>query len=203
MEVNVGDILRIVAVLSWLDGDLAMNVFNAKIDGGTGPFDGEDVLSDMSSWMLDVFDSFTAQMSDEINGAEVRVYVYDTVGEDWDEVAVGPFGFNPSAADDQLPRGVALLVNCRTSDPDVNGKKYIPALTEAAVTDGLFTAGEIARAATYGADWLTDFTGGTSGAEYDPGVWSPTNSAFYSASGTIIIPSIPAYQRRRKQGVGV
>lgn len=203
MTIAVGDILRVVAVLSWLDGDLLQNVFNVKVDGGGGPFDDADVVDDMTDWLDDMYANYVARMSDEINGSECRVYKWDTGDLDWDEVGIDAFAFNPTVPDDQLPRGAALLINAKTINPDVSGKKYIGALTEAAVTDGLFTAGEIIAAAAFAVDWFTDFTGAASSADFDPGVWSPTREAFFTMGDVAIIPAIPAYQRRRKNGVGV
>lgn len=203
MTLSVGDILRVVAVMSWLDGDVLQNVFNVKIDGGTGPFDVADVLDDMVDWLNNMYANFDSQMSDEIDGSECRVYIWDTVGEDWDEVGIEAFPFNPTAAGQQLPRGTALLINAKSINPDVNGKKYLGAHTEDSVTDGLFTLGEVGRAADFAVDWFTDFTGLASAAEFDPGIWSPTYGVFYPMGEVAIIPSIPAYQRRRKNGVGV
>lgn len=203
MTVAVGDILRVVAVLSWLDGDLLQNVFNVKVDAGSGPFADADVIDDMVDWLDAMYLNFVGVMSDEINGSEARVYKWDTVGLDWDEVGIEAFTFNPTAATEQLPRGTALLINAKSTNPDVSGKKYIGAYTEAGVTDGLFTAGEVSRGADFAVDWFGDFTGGASAADFDPGIWSPTAELFYSMGEVAIIPSIPAYQRRRKNGVGV
>lgn len=203
MSLAVGDILRVVAVLSWLDGDILQNVFNVKIDSGTGPFAEADVIDDLVDWLDNMYANFNGPMSDEINGSECRVYIWDTVGLDWDEVGIDAFVFDPVATMDQLPRGCALLINAKTTDPDVNGKKYLGGLTEGAVDDGLFTGTEVANAAAFAVDWFTDFTGAASAAVFDPGIWSPTQSAFFSMGGVAIIPAIPAYQRRRKNGIGI
>jgi len=203
MTLAVGDILRVVSVLSWLDGDLLQNVFNAEIDGGTGPFADADVIDDCVDWLDNMYANFVGQMSDEINGSECRVYKWDTVGLDWDEVGIEAFTFNPTGAGQQLPRGTALLINAKSSNPDVSGKKYLGAHTEDSVTDGLFTAGEVTRAAAFAVDWFTDFTGATSAADFNPGIWSTKDSIFYEMGEVAIVPSIPAYQRRRKNGVGV
>lgn len=203
MSIGVGDILRVVAILTWLDGDIMQNVFNAVISGSGGPYDEDDIVDDAIEWCSDMYDAFLAQISDELDGAEVRVYEYDSGDDDWDEIGSDVWVWNPASADEQLPRGVSLLLNMKTSNADVNGKKYLGGHTEASVTDGLFTAGEVSRGATFGATWATGFVGGTSGADWVPGVWSPKNTNFFAATGTIIIPTIPAYQRRRKQGVGI
>lgn len=203
MSITIGDILRVVAVAAWLDGDVLQNVFNAEIVGTGGPYDDEDIVDDAVDWMDDVFGAFNGQISDELDGAEVRVYKYDPGDDDWDEVGIESWGFNPINTDEQLPRGVALLVNLKSVDPDVSGKKYIGGLCEAQVQDGLWTAGEVARAVTFATLWLTPFAGVHSAADWDPGIWSVKNNSFFKASNTVIIPSIPAYQRRRKQGVGI
>ncbi|MCK5308986.1 MAG: hypothetical protein KAJ73_10265 [Zetaproteobacteria bacterium] len=203
MSIVIGDVLRIVAVLAWLDGDILQNVFNAQVVGTGGPYDDSDIVDDMRLWCTDMYTHFLGQMSDEIDGAEVRVYKYDSGDADWDEVGIDQWGFNPTNTGEQLPRGVSLLINLKTVDPDVSGKKYLGAMGEAQVTDGLFTAAEITRAAAFGAEWLTPFTGSASSADIDPGVWSVKNGQFFVAANTLIIPSIPAYQRRRKQGVGI
>jgi hypothetical protein len=203
MSIVVGDILRVVAVLSWLDGDIAQNVFNAVISGSGGPFDDADIVADALDWLDTMYANIVTQMSDEIDGSEIRLYIYDPIDDDWDEVGSDAWSLNPSGVSDQLPRGVAQLVNCKTLDPDVNGKKYLPAPTEGIVTDGLFIAGAIADATDFAVDWVTGFTGATSGASWVPGVWSPTNTNFHPMSGTVILPTIPAYQRRRKRGIGI
>jgi hypothetical protein len=203
MSIQVGDVLKVVAILSWLDGDIAQNVFNAVITGTGGPYDDGDIVADALTWVGTMYANLTSNMSDEIDGSEVRVYTYDNVDDDWDEIGSSAWTFNPSEATDQLPRGVAGLVNARTTDPDVNGKKYLPGICEGGCTDGQFGAGQLSAHANFADDWMSSFTGGTSGASWVPGIWSPTRTNFYACSGTAIIPSIPAYQRRRKRGVGI
>lgn len=202
MSVVVNDILKVVATTVWTDGNIMQNVFNALIDGGGGPFDDGDIVDDAVAWMDNIYLNITSDCSDELNGSQVQVYKYDSVDDDWDEVGTGAFTWDPSAAPDQLPRGVAGLVYARTTNPDVQGKKYIGGFTEAAVTDGLFTANSLTNLLAIAADWVLDFTGGTSSAEWNPGVWSPTDLILYLMSEVVGAVAIPAYQRRRKRGVG-
>lgn len=203
MTIAVGDILKVVAIAAWLDGDIMQNVFSSEIVGAGGPFDEADIVDDAVAWVSDMFDELLASTSDEVDGSEVVVYVYDPIDDDWDEIGSGAWVWNPTSALHQMPRGVAELINCKTVDPDVNGKKYIGGTVEGNWTDGLLDASELARLVLYSTAWVQNFTGGTSGASWDPGVWSPTNTAFYGMSNTVIIPSIGAYQRRRKRGVGI
>lgn len=203
MTIAIGDVLRVVAVLVWTDGDVAQNVFNAIIAGAGGPFTEADIVDDALDWVETMYATLVGVMSDEIDGSEVRVYVYDGVGDDWDEIGSEAWVFNPTATADQLPRGVAGLINAKTSDADVSGKKYLPASTESDAADGLWNVTYLADLVDFGAEWLPNFVGAVSGATWDPGIWSPTNTELFPASGTAIIPTIPAYQRRRKRGIGI
>lgn len=202
MSIQVGDILRVVAIAAWLDGNLNMNVFNGVIGGTGGPYDDGDIVADALAWVNVIFANLTTSMSDELDGSEVAVYVYDSIDDDWDEVGTATWTFNPSSAGSQLPRGVASLINARTTDPDVQGKKYLGGLTEGSVDDGLWNSAHITVMGALADDWVDLFTGATSGASWVPGVWSPTRTNFFAFSGSHIIPTTPAYQRRRKRGVG-
>ncbi len=203
MSIQVGDILRVVAVLSWLDGDVAMNVFNAVIGGSGGPYDDADVLDDAVSWVGAMYAEVVAEISDNMDGSEVRVYIYDSVDDDWDEVGINSWTFNPTGTAENLPRGCAALINARSLDPDVNGKKYLPGFVEGFAIDGLWSAGTVVKLAAFGAEWATAFTGSVSGASWVPAIWSPTDTVARAMNGTILVPSIVAYQRRRKDGVGI
>ena len=203
MSLSVGDILKIVAVMAYTDGNIMENVFAAEIVAGSGPFDEEDVLDDMKDWIEDIYDNLTARISSYVDGSEVRVYRYDSGDDDFDEVGTTGFSWNPSGGTEELPRGVAALINAKTTDPDVNGKKYFGGFCEGFLDLGLWGSATAAALVTLTADWYTAFTGTDSAADFQPGVWSPKNKDIYPLSGTFVIPLIPAYQRRRKQWVGI
>lgn len=203
MAVVTGDILRIVASMLWTDGNINQNVFNAQITGGGGPWDDQDVTDDAEDWLDNMYLNMTPSCSDEFDGNEVIVYKYDAIGDDWDEVASQTWTWNPTAADDQLPRGVAGLVRLWTTDPDVQGKKYIPGMTEGTVTDGLVNAANLVAMLAFGADWYLPFVGATTGATFTPGVWSVVDTVFRAGVDHIAANAIMSYQRRRKRNVGI
>lgn len=203
MSVLENEILRVVASMLWTDGEVNQNVFNCKISGGTPPYSDSDVVDDCEDWLDNMYANLTTSCSDELDGNETIVYKYDSVDDDWDEVASQTFTWNPSATPDQLPRGVALLIRLWTEDPDVQGKKYMPGLTETNVTDGLFSGAIIANALAFAADWYLPFVGSATGATFTPGVWSVLNTLFVAAVDHVAMSAIPAYQRRRKNNVGI
>jgi len=203
MSVADGDILRVVASFLWSDSNVNQNVFNCSVGGGSPPFDDQDVTDDMEDWLDDMYANVVGHMSDEIDGNEVLVYKYDTGNQDWDEVSSQAWSYDPTGTSEELPRGVSLLVRLWTLDPDVQGKKYLPALTEGNCTDGLFTGGTLTAALGFAYDWFLPFVGAASGATFTPGVWSVAQLAFKAAVEHYATSSIPAYQRRRKRNVGI
>jgi hypothetical protein len=202
MAISVGDILRVVAIMYWLDGNTVQNVFNAVITGSGGPFDDADIVDDALAWMNSAYGNLTTLLSQDLDGAEVAVYEYDPVDEDWDEVGKAAWSFAPTGTAGYLPRGVAGLINASTLDPDVQGKKYIGGLTTGAISSGLLVGATITALGNFADDWLSSFTGSVSGADWVPGVWSVKNGNLHPFYGAYTIPTIPAYQRRRKRGVG-
>lgn len=187
----------------WTDGAIIQNIFNAMVSGGGGPWDDQDILDDAEAWLDNMYANLTGNCSTSVDGNTLHVYKYDAVGQDWDEVGFQSWTWNPTDASDQLPRGVAGLINLATVDPDVQGKKYIGGLTEASISGGVLTGALLTSILAFGADWLTPFIGGTSGAGWQPGVWSVAQTVFKAAVDTITVPAICAYQRRRKRGVGI
>lgn len=203
MTVSDPSILRVVASFLWTDGNVNQNVFNCSISGTGAPWDEADVVADCEDWLDDMYLNIAGGMSDEIDGNEIVVYKYDVVGDDWDEVGSEAWLYNPSAAGDQLPRGVAGLVRLWTADPDVQGKKYLGGMTEGTTTDGLFVAGTVSDFLDFAADWYTPFAGGLTTATFTPGVWSVVQKTLFLGINHVATSTIPAYQRRRKRNVGI
>jgi len=202
MTVATGDILRVVATMLWDDGNIMQNVFNAVVTGGGGPWADADIIDDAETWLDDMYSAFTTIAVDVVSGNQLQVYKYDAVGDDWDEVGSKAWGWAPSSVGEQMARGVACLIGARTENADVSGRKYIGALSEAQLVLGLWNATIAAAGLLWAADWITDFVGSDSAADWGPGVWSPTLKELVEFSDSISVTLIPAYQRRRKRGVG-
>lgn len=203
MAVIDTDVLRVVASMLWTDGNVNQNVYNCIVSGGVGPYDDQDVADDMEDWLDNMYANITDFASDELDGNEVIIYKYDGVDDDWDEVSSQAWTWDPTNPADQLPRAVAALVRLWTTDPDVQGKKYLPGATEGTVEDGLFGVLNLAKFLALAADWYTPFVGAASGATFTPGIWSVVEKLFFAAVNHLAASAIPAYQRRRKRNVGI
>lgn len=203
MSLQTGDIVRIVATLLWTDGNVMQNVFNAVLTGAGGPWDESDIIDDALDWLQNMYATITTVVSDTVDGSAVTGYVYDAIDDDWDEFESDNWTFNPSNATGELPRGAAGLLNAKTTDPDVSGKKYLGGFAEGSLALGLWGAATVADMVDFGGEWVIPFVGVVSGADWTPGIWSPTRTVFLPSSLVVVIPTIPAYQRRRKRGVGI
>lgn len=203
MSITDGTVLRIVANMLWTDGNVNQNIYNAVMTGAGAPWDEQDVLDDMEDWLDNMYANFSAYCAPDIDGNSVHVYEYDSVDDDWDEIGVNDWTWSPTAGTTELPRGVAGLVRLWTTDPDVQGKKYVPGFVEGNLVDGLWSAGPIAALLAYGLDWATPFVGAATGGTITPGIWSVASTLFVAAVDHYATSTIPAYQRRRKRNVGI
>lgn len=203
MTVVDTDILRVVAQMLWTDGNINQNVYNCIVSGGAGPYVDQDVADDMEDWLDNLYANLTTSISDEVDGNSVTVYKYDGIGDDWDEVASQAWIWNPSNVSDELPRANAALVRLWTTDPDVQGKKYLGGLTEGDIIEGLVAASTLSQMLLFAADWFTPFVGSATGATFTPGIWSVVSKAFLAAVDHIAVNGIVAYQRRRKRNIGI
>lgn len=130
--------------------------------------------------------------------------VYKKVGPLWNLVGPANVIFAPESIGDPLPSGVAGLIVAYTYLSKVMGKKYIPGLSETGQTAGLWVAGVIAamlQSAVAWAEYFESVEGATT--YWHPGVWSLKSAGFQIFSPTAAVRDVPAYQRRRKAGVGV
>lgn len=203
MAIPTGAILRVV--LAWImpDSVIAQNIFFTLFDNDGGSNDDADVVDDLTDWIEDIFSSLTSSISDQVDMSQIKVYIYDAVDQDWDEVGTGVPVFTATGATDMTPHGIAALIHAFTVNPDVTGSKYIAGISDASIVDSNVSGGVLSNLLLAGADWMVDFTGALTGSNFNPGVWSPTKVQFFEFQDKLIVNGQVAYQRRRKPGVGI
>jgi hypothetical protein len=135
--------------------------------------------------------------------AGLKVYNYDAIDDDWDEVGDSVWVDTFIGGGDMLPHGVAGVIHAKSLDPDVQGAKYIGGIVETQHE----TAGFVAQAMTAMVDfaqiWTQSFVGSATGGDFVPGVWSVVQTNLRLFSGVEIVNVTAGYQRRRKPGVGI
>lgn len=203
MSVTDGTVLKAVVSMLWTDAEVAQNVYNLVITGGSAPYAEADVVSDVIDYIDNLYLQLTSHVSDNLDGNTVYVYEYDAVDDDWDEIGSDMFVWNPSQTAENLPRPCSGLVRLWTTDPDVQGKKYLPGFSETAAVDGLLSGTILTAMTNFGGEWWDPVVGAATGATLTPGVWSVVGKVFKAAIEHYAVNAIVAYQRRRKRNVGI
>lgn len=203
MSIQADTVLRVVSELIMPQTTVAQNVFYAKFldDGGSNA--DQDVVDDCVDWMDQIFSDILTLVVSSIDAGECKVYQWDPVGLDWDEVGSNVMTVTFTDADQMLPHGVAAIITGRTVDPDVNGRKYFAGFGEDTCGSSNLSGAAITALLLAGAEWLVPFVGAATGSTFDSGVWSTTQVAFKKFVDNLIVNGVVGYQRRRKPGVGI
>lgn len=203
MTISEGDILRIVPSLLFPDDVIMQNVFHLVLTTINGTGDEADVTVDAAEYVQDIYDEFLANYVAEIDGDVIKVYVYDSIDDDFDEIGNDLLVIGGSAATEMLPHGVALMQSFFTTDPDVQGRKYWGGFPEGNQEAGSWIGNVLTSAVAAAAALVGTFTASVGGNVYQPVVWSPTKTSALGYSGVVDTNTIVNYQRRRRPGVGI
>lgn len=190
--------------LIWQVGTIgfAANVFQCLLSQET-PHDlaDLDVVGDMVDWIDRILEPMEPHVV--VSCESLGINVYKKVGDDYNFISGSPIAFTPGSIGDPLPSGVAALITAYTNLSKVLGKKYLPGLSETGQTAGLWIAGVLEAMADSAFEWVTHFASlADPYSEWYPGVWSTKAIGFRLFNGATMERDIPAYQRRRKAGVG-
>lgn len=200
MTIEAGDILKIVLEYVYPGAGTALNIFHYVYAGGDE--EDEDILDAIEAFFTAEWgvswqdlaagdtemDFFTAQTVDSA-GLVIR-----DVGSRLLNIAGGLQGTVSPAAN-------SSYMQANTSSPQVRGSKYIPGLAEDATAAGILEATAVVALTQMLADYVSQINLGP-GNNLFPGVISSRLAGFTIFAGNGLINSIPAYQRRRKIGVG-
>lgn len=190
-----GDILNIVAGFSLL-GQTVLNVYDMFV-GDDAP--DSELLQDIELQLSAAYNELDVSFVTGFQPLSIKV-TNRTKNTDVGETDFLGFEGGTNAGD-PLPPGVALLVTFPTNQLKTRGRKFIPGLAEVQTTGGLFSGSVLTQAAAYAAAIAAGFIGGVSGVPSIFGVVDKLGM-FKTFTGGIV-STVPAYQRRRKQGVGI
>lgn len=203
MSIAANTVLRVVAEMLMPGTNIAQNVYYFKfLDDGSSNAD-QDVVDDCRDRCNAIMVAMSEAIADVVILGEVKVYQWDTVGLDWDEVGSNSMSGVMVNTAQMLPHGVAPVVTGRTVDPDVNGRKFWPGFAESMTDASTLNSTALTELLLAGAVWIVAFTGANTGSGFDSGVWSVTQVAFKKFVDNLIVNGIVGYQRRRKPGVGI
>lgn len=200
MTIEAGDILKIVLEYVYPGAGTALNIFHYVFAGGDQEDD--DILQAVEDFFTNDWgvswqdlaagdtemDFFTVQTVDSA-GLVIR-----DVGSRLLNISGGLMGTVSPAAN-------SSYMQANTSSPQVRGSKYVPGLAEDATAAGILEATAVVALTQMLADYVSQINL-SPGDNLFPGVISTRLAGFTIFAGNGLINSIPAYQRRRKIGVG-
>lgn len=196
-----GEILRAVVRYAAPSASEGQNIFHWQLQGsGTGDQIAADKVLD---WLTNAWGPTWSNIAGEDTeiesvqtdvvsntGALVRAVDFALLG------LAGQLGFNVS------PAAVAAYIALKTAVPRVTGSKYIPFVAEETTDKGSFDASTLVAMGQLLLFYFDDLSLST-GDILETGVVSNKVIDFVPFTASADIDAIPAYQRRRKAGVGI
>jgi hypothetical protein len=200
MAVADNSILRVAAHFISAAASDIVNVYHFTMDS-VGDVSEANVLADLEDLIDALMTNLDQAYPTSTSCDSVEAWVWNSTLSRWDSIGeVNGTWAGTSTNLDEAPAGVAMYVRADSSDAQAKGAKYLPPPNDAALADGLITS----TVMTYLANFLTDYAATYVGtyAEFIPGLWQIATESFKLFSGTGTTSNVPAYQRRRKPGVG-
>jgi len=103
---------------------------------------------------------------------------------------------------DNAAAGVAGFFYAPTTLLKARGRKFVPGIAQARIENGVLNATTLAQLIVLAEDYLEPILEISSFASMIPGVLSRVTEAFVPFLDSVSVTDVPAYQRRRKPGVG-
>lgn len=200
MTISNGTILKVVLDYVYPGAGTALNIFNYVYSGAD--LDDQVVLDGIEDWVTqDWADAWKGLSATEATLENMKVQEVTGLGlvvRDVGFALINQVGINIVGV---LPAANSAYIQAYTGIPQVRGSKYVPAISEDEVANGKLTGTGLITLLLL-AGFYTDRINLGTGNNLDPGVISKREGGFKQFSGATLTTDIPAYQRRRKEGVG-
>lgn len=121
-----------------------------------------------------------------------------TVDRNLGSITVGATG---SGSQPVLPAATSALMVGNVAAPNRRGLKYVPCITEGVVQDGILTDVALQNLVELAIEYLTPIIIDLI-IEMAPGILDKVAGVFHPFTRSGYVTDVPAYQRRRKPGVG-
>ena len=197
MTVQTDTVVRASAVLFSNTTGQSVNVFHVKVIDDLSQTEAV-LLAEIAEYIDEIYSKINTRVTDNLGYQSIEMFDVSAneplPPEEWPVQTVG------GSAASTLPEGVAALSIAPTRKSKTIGKKYWPVFTEDQLANGVWEASTVTNVQLAADVWIADFQK-ASGALYTPGLWNRVTSLFtpFVSSRT---SQVPAYQRRRKRGVG-
>lgn len=200
MTIQNNEELKVVQEINMPDSVVAVNVFYFRTAFSVAQQEA-DILDSLETWIEALFTTLLAEVSDLLTLGDMTMYSYDTVAMQWDNEGTRTPSVTFANTSEMLPHGVSALVRAYTVNARIIARKYLAGFGETSQADGTWIATTLTHLADFGAAW-DDVEVISSGNELRPAVFSTKFGSAWLLSGTEVVLADPAYQRRRRPGVG-
>lgn len=200
MTVETNDILKIVLDYIYPGAGTALNIIHYVFSGTAT--DDTVVVDAIEDWVTnDWGDKWADLASDQALLNTMHVYEVSGTGETLRDLGSRDISLAGAVASQVLPAANSVYILGYTQVPGVRGCKYVPAIAEAVSDDGVFPPAVVANIILLLVEYLANINIGT-GTNLFPGVVSSKAGGFRAFTDEGLVRGLPAYQRRRKDGVG-
>lgn len=201
MTILDGTALKVVQEINLPDGVIAMNIYYFETSFADSQEE-VDIIDAVETWIETLYTTIIDAVADVVSLGEFTLYRYIPLTDEWDNEGTGVPSVVFAETSDMLPHGVSALVRAYSYDTRSIARKYIPGFGESEQTDGAWVAIALTALAAYGAEWSSTALV-SPGNSLRPGVWDTVSSEIHILNQTEVVLAEPAYQRRRRPGVGI
>lgn len=196
----VGELLRATVNYIIPNASAVQNVFYWRLDIANIP--DADVLTFFDDWFTNDWGSRWADVASQ-NAvlSTVDLMVVNGDGTVLRSVGTAIIGLTGTVVSETTSAAVSAYLSADTALPKTRGRKYVPGVSESGVLNGLFDVATVANLILLLTEYLADFNP-QGNAIFKPGVLRTAINLFQAFTGSGEVVDVPAYQRRRKPGVG-
>lgn len=189
---------RVTARLMWSGLVTIENVYDLKV-AVAGTDDDDDVLAAAADWLDAAYQYINIHVHNTVAYLDVKGFNvsadHPIAAAAWPSLTTG------ASTADPIATGVSALVLFYTAKSRVLGRKFIGGLTENEWSGALMVAGFLTDLINYAITIMGGPATLTGGTVLDYGIYS--KSGIFYKPPRFVVSAIPAYQRRRRQGVGI
>lgn len=201
MTITTSDILKVVIDYVYPGAGTALNVFYYVYAGADE--DDQDVVDAIVDWADNGWgNNWDNLASGAATLRAVTIQVVSGLGEILRDLGTTQINRPGQVTGEVLPAANSCYLQAYTDVPQVYGRKYAPGIGEEAVENGVFSAVAQANIALLLLEYL-DTINVAVGNNLFPGVLSKREAGFKAFNNSGLFRTLPAYQRRRKEGVGI
>lgn len=197
MATNTGDIIEVSVIHDNAISGEQMNRYQLRVESG-GPLSNADLLDDIKNWVQTLYSLIDTIIN--VRNVLREVGVYNKTQAMLVGTTTGGTYTGGLAPDPAAPQGVTGLAYFKTALPRVIPKKYIPSPSAGSFSGVGKWDTSYTTALTAFASWLMTVKGFTNGS-YRYGTYNDVLLQWVLPD-VAVVPTTPAYQRRRKPGVG-